>query len=139
MKKVLLSLFLLISISSFSQTHISNNHEIFNKSATFNSTVKITTGASNGKILTSDSTGNATWNVNSSLNITKYVKLGTDSLYSIPHNLTGITRVIVSEIAMKVNNQYIITDLKPLKSDSANIYINVGGVLVDTLRISFHN
>ncbi len=62
MKKYLLILFTLLSLCGYSQrTNTFKDSSIFYKAVVFDSTIYITKGASNGKVLTSNGIGLATW------------------------------------------------------------------------------
>jgi len=104
MKKYLLILFTLLSICGYSQrTNTFKDSSIFYKAVVFDSTIYITKGASNGKVLTSNGIGLATWQT---------INVGGRSVDTIYKNNTKDSIVFtISGIRYAVKDSIGVTDL----------------------------
>jgi len=121
MKRYLLILFILLSLCGYSQrTNTFKDSSIFYKAVVFDSTIYITKGASNGKVLTSNGIGLATWQT---------INVGGRSVDTIYKNNTKDSIVFtISGI------RYAVKDSFNLNTDSQTLSISN-----DTLTISGGN
>jgi len=120
MKLKLTGLFLLATLLSFGQ--ITKNQEWeFEKKVTFNDSVRITDGATNGYVLTSDSRGIATWQASGAgavqtatvtLDSADIVSLHTTPVTIIPAQGAGtVIQLIAMTISMDYNSTPYATDV----------------------------
>lgn len=143
MKKTVTIVFIFLSLISYSQ--ITKNQEwIFEKKVTFNDSVRITTGAASGYVLTSDSRGIATWQETTSstiqsatvtLDSADIVNIHTTPVEIVPAQ--GANTVIVpieAVIWVEYNSSPYSTDvaLRLSYDNNTTLLVNFGAVLDKT-------
>lgn len=103
----------------------------FNALTTFNNSIKITTGAGAGKVLTSDASGNASWQTQAGSDGWTYIKLASDFVTSST-TYSDITSLSFSEVA---GNEYLVE--AKLLYNTANT--NCGAGITTTFPSGLHS